>query len=49
MLEAAGMAPDHDSSGKAPAGETLHEPGIINPGGGGLRSTFRGMPPQPKY
>ena len=35
------MAPSHEEEGP-PAGEVLHEPGTINPGGGGLRSALRG-------
>lgn len=46
VLRAAGMAPSHEEEGRAPAGEVLHEPGNINPGGGGLRGALRGRPPR---
>jgi hypothetical protein len=42
VLEAAGMAPSHEQGDRAPAGEVLHEPGVLNPGGGGLRSALGG-------
>lgn len=45
VLRAAGMAPSHEEEGRAPAGDVLHEPGNINPGGGGLRGALRGMIP----
>ena len=44
VLRAAGMAPSHEEEGLAPAGEVMHEPGGINPGGGGLRGALRGDP-----
>ena len=43
VLEAAGLAPEHDAEPRdMGAGEVFHEPVVLNPGGGGLRSALRG-------
>jgi len=47
VLAAVGMAPSHEEGDRAPAGEVLHEPGVLNPGGGGLRSALHGRRPPP--